>query len=238
MPKRKLPRPDVEQILQDKDWLPIWKSVPSRHRLLDLRLAFTTAEHGRSIGTLFELTKGWQPMLLIVETTNLAKFGGTYSYSAFVRMLLLSLNERRYSSSCPLSVYQRGLAKDRNRFGGSGETFLFDFTTDGAYRVYPWVGAHPANGSPAHESNGDPPHGSNASMREKWIKDMASFFVVADHHGIGVGGGGSGFGLWVNGDLTVAHSHECATFANRPLGGPGTYGNNLDVALLEVWVFT
>ena len=52
---------------------------PPQKRLDSIELVFTTREHGTSIQTLYMLTEGFSPMILIIETTQGSIFGAYLS---------------------------------------------------------------------------------------------------------------------------------------------------------------
>lgn len=85
--------------MTDDNWASLWSWIPARYRLLDLHLAFTTAEHGRHLATLYERCSGREPLLLLVETMA-GSIVGVYISKALT------------TSHGP-------------RFYGSGETFIF-----------------------------------------------------------------------------------------------------------------
>jgi hypothetical protein len=99
-PLPQLNRPS--SFMRDVDWTALWSWIPARFRLLNLDLAFTTAEHGRHMSTLVERCRNNEPVLLLIETMSGKVLG------AFVSKAL---------------SFSHGPA-----FYGTGETFLFGIT--------------------------------------------------------------------------------------------------------------
>lgn len=112
MLQRPLPKLSrTSSFLNDQDWANIWSWVPSRFRILDLEMIFTSSEHGFRLATLFEKSMDSEPLLLAVETTDGNVFGA-----------YLSRSLRNRSS---------------RKFFGTGETFIFNLRP-GPIQAYPW----------------------------------------------------------------------------------------------------
>ncbi|KAJ3201770.1 hypothetical protein HDU82_007879 [Entophlyctis luteolus] len=105
----------------------------------------------------------------------------------------------------------------RGVFYGTGETFLF--TLSPYAKMYPWVGRVDRDGDGVGEGESDSP----------------SMFIMATRHEITLGGGGSGFGLWLNEDLSIGTTDYCQTFANSPLTGNGE--KKFECLSVEVYAF-
>lgn len=69
------------QFLNDQDWANIWSWVPARFKILDLELLFVSSENGYRLGTLFEKASDFEPLLLVIETTDGNIFGAYLSKS-------------------------------------------------------------------------------------------------------------------------------------------------------------
>lgn len=100
--------------VSDHEWSAIWSWVPSRFRILDLELIFTSSEHGHRLATLFERAADAEPLLILVETTDGNIFGA-----------YLSRSLRNRSS---------------RKFFGTGETF--PFTLRPVPLQFPWNDSH------------------------------------------------------------------------------------------------
>ncbi|KAG5455470.1 MAG: hypothetical protein BJ554DRAFT_5108, partial [Olpidium bornovanus] len=72
------PKPNLSEkssFATDEDWVNIWSWVPPRHRLLDLKLVFTTKRDGHNLRTLYDCAGTSEPLVLLVETTKNRAFG-------------------------------------------------------------------------------------------------------------------------------------------------------------------
>lgn len=107
-PLPQLQRPS--RFVRDEEWASIWSWIPPRYRLLNLDLAFTTAEHGLMLSTLVTRCDGHEPLLLLIETMS-GKVLGAYLSKAL---------DFRHGPS----------------FYGTGETFLFTLKPE--MKKYPW----------------------------------------------------------------------------------------------------
>ena len=86
---------------------------------------------------------------------------------------------------------------------GNGESFLFH-ATKRAVHAHRW----PGRPRPAH-------------------------FILGQPDGLALGGGGDGFGLFIDASIDRGSSARCATYENAPLAGPGS--ETFEVARLECW---
>lgn len=98
------------RFVRDEEWASIWSWIPLRYRLLNLDLAFTTAEHGHLLSTLVTRCNDQEPLILLIETMPGKVLGVYFSKS---------LNFRHGPS-----------------FYGTGETFLFTLRPEA--KKYPW----------------------------------------------------------------------------------------------------
>lgn len=92
------------EFVTEAQWSLIWSWIPARFRLLNLRLAFSTTDHGFSLQTLYSTCGGLEPLLMIVKTLEDSVFGAFLSKS--------------FSN------------RSGNSFYGTGETFLFALHPD------------------------------------------------------------------------------------------------------------
>jgi len=107
-PLPKLNRPS--SFITESEWTKIWSWVPSRYRILNLELIFTSAEHGHRLAALFDAAAEAEPLLLLIETTDGDTFG------AYLSKSLKHRTERK--------------------FFGTGETFIFSLKPNPM--AYPW----------------------------------------------------------------------------------------------------
>ena len=66
-------------VIESDYWIALWSWIPPHKRMDSIELIFTTREHGTSISTLFQMTQGISPMILIIETTSGSVFGAYLS---------------------------------------------------------------------------------------------------------------------------------------------------------------
>ncbi|KAI8833217.1 TLD-domain-containing protein [Chytridium lagenaria] len=105
--------PPPTPIMKDEYWIAMWSWIPPKLRLEDLGLVFTTKEHGYSMTSLFRLSRGRKPMILVIETSD--SIFGAFLPEAWPEM-----------------------DSARGQFYGTGECFLF--TLSPYAKLYPWVG--------------------------------------------------------------------------------------------------
>ncbi|KAJ3212603.1 hypothetical protein HDU67_003710 [Dinochytrium kinnereticum] len=103
----------VATIMKDEHWIAMWSWIPPKMRLEELELVFTTKEHGYSLSSLYRLTSGRKPMILVIETND----------SIFGAFLTDPWPE---------------VDAERGKFYGTGECFIF--TLSPYAKLYPWVG--------------------------------------------------------------------------------------------------
>lgn len=136
----------------------------------------------------------------------------------------------------------------KNKFFGTGETFLFKLQPIVAY--YPWVGAQESvklsNGFAAsnkRQSNsnlaamadsGDPSNlggqengnlnslVNNNNLAIKSVPANCQLFMCGDPKNIIIGSGG-GSALWLDENLSRGRSERCSTFDNEPLVEKGDF---------------
>ncbi|KAL7753865.1 hypothetical protein RI367_000797 [Sorochytrium milnesiophthora] len=102
-------------MMNDDLWMEVWHHVPNRHRIHDLELVFTTKKHGHNLNTFYDMVNERQPSILLVETLD-GEVLGAYC-----------------SGMWPPTP------QDRNKFAGTGESFVFGAKPK--FKAYQWVGA-------------------------------------------------------------------------------------------------
>ena len=66
-------------VIESDYWIALWSWIPPQKRLDSIELIFTTREHGTHISTMYRLTEGVSPMILIIETLKGNIFGAYLS---------------------------------------------------------------------------------------------------------------------------------------------------------------
>lgn len=107
------PLPHLTQpssFLRDNDLMMLWNWIPSRYKLMNLQLLFSSSNHGYHLSTLYQKTQSNEPLLILIEDTHGCVFGAYASKSL----------------SCTAD----------KKFYGTGETFLF--TLKPQQKKYAW----------------------------------------------------------------------------------------------------
>lgn len=96
--------------VREEEWAALWSWIPSRYRLLNLDLVYSSREHGRLLTTLYQRCATSEPLLLLIETHKGTAMGAYLSKS-----------------------FQH---RSGPTFYGTGECFLFSLRPRLAH--YPW----------------------------------------------------------------------------------------------------
>jgi len=99
-------------IIKELHWILLWSWIPPRLRLSEVELLFTTNENGYNLGTMYEMTKEHNQLIIAIETTDGSIFGAYLSGG-------LSIPDESHS------------------FHGDGETMLFTLEPFG--KMYQWA---------------------------------------------------------------------------------------------------
>ena len=67
----------------------------------------------------------------------------------------------------------------------------------------------------------------------RWERGRNAHFILGLPDSLALGGGGDGFGLFIDASIDRGSSARCATYQNAPLAGPGS--ETFEVARLECW---
>jgi len=85
-------------------------------------------------------------------------------------------------------------------------------------------------GSLNEKVSNDPDIQTSSSLQKAPLDDL---FMMADEDGIAIGGGGGGFGIFIDSSLNQGTSDHCKTFNNRPL----VPGHHFNCSVVEVFAF-
>ncbi|ODN04600.1 TBC1 domain family member 24 [Orchesella cincta] len=200
----------MSHTLAIKELLVLWQWLPVRITMYQPVLLYTSDEHGCSLTTFFNRVENHEPTILIIKTTTDEVFGA-------------------YCSSMWAVRNQKDERGERQRYFGTGETFLF--TLGPEKRQYPWVGIKPPvdNSDGEAENDEDSPNQNNSRSRHRGDE----LFMHADTHMISIGGG-QGQGICLDEDLRFGKTESCLTFNNPPL----CESKDFEVRVLEVIGFT
>ena len=173
----------LESELMSRDELTrVWDHLPDRIISVKPTLAYASNTHGVSLTTFFNRVDKYEPTILIVKTSNREVFGAYCS---------TSWAERNQKDS-------KGL---RQRYFGTGETFLFKLDKNTGFVKYDWV--------KKDESDDD----DDVDKKKETAKEL---FMSADNTMISVGGG-NGTGIYIDENLRYGQTEKCDTFDNSPL---------------------
>jgi len=200
---------DIHSIVPKDTLLVLWQWLPIRITMYQPVLLYTTEEHGCSLTTFFKRVEHHEPTILIIKTTKDEVFGAYCSTHWGAR------NEKD----------EKG---DRQRYFGTGETFLFSLWPE--RKKYPWVGIKPRPVVENEDIENEDPHIMNNAKRKGRGEEL---FMHADIHMISVGGG-EGQGICLDEDLRFGKSESCNTFQNPPLAAL----KDFEVSVLEVIGFS
>ncbi|XP_035701591.1 GTPase-activating protein skywalker isoform X3 [Folsomia candida] len=201
------PLNNINSVASRESLLALWQWLPIRITMYQPVLLYTTEEHGCSLTTFFKRVENHEPTILIIKTTTDEVFGA-------------------YCSSHWGARNEKDEKGDRQRYFGTGETFLFSLWPE--RKKYPWVGIKPI---PVDEDieNEDPSLQNNAKRKGRGEE----LFMHADTHMISIGGG-EGQGICLDEDLRFGKSETCSTFQNPPLA----VEKDFEVSVLEVIGFS
>ncbi|XP_011472125.1 TBC1 domain family member 24 isoform X1 [Oryzias latipes] len=210
----------------------IWAWIPERFALFSPVQLFSTAEHERSLASLYSHVEGHEPVVLIIKTMDEEVFGA---------FLSTDVRERnQHNSQTPM-------------YFGTGECFVFTLrpSMERYQRAMVYILTRIA--SPQQVSGfGNSPMSSptgiyqnpgnlniscSASLENsltakepKRSKDQyASMFIAGDDRRLIIGGDG-GHALCLQGDLEGGCTEPCDTFMSNPL-----CKGNFQIQSLEVW---
>jgi len=174
----------------------LWCLIPERITMVVPKLVFSSNEHGTSLQTFYNRCNYYEPTILTVRTTD-GQILGAYCSAAW--------NVRHEND-------EQGL---RQRYFGTGETFLFKFSGE-TVQKYAWVG----------EDRQDVETGAGRGNRAEQL------FMGGDDTMVTVGGG-NGTGLYLDENLQFGRTETCQTFNNPPLANE----KDFTVSVVEVFGF-
>jgi hypothetical protein len=167
------------------------RNLPSRCVGKSWKLLFSTSQHGYSLATLYNRTRGMGPTVLVVMDEQSHIFGGfasrdwsgsDISSSSMQQFAFSSLTRAGQAAAASATGAGR-----TTQYFGTGEAFLF--------RLKP---------------------GPSAIWR--WSRKNSEF-QLARREMLALGGGGGKFGLCLDASLDRGWSGPCDTFDNAPLAG-------------------
>jgi len=167
----------TSRTLDVRELLTVWAWLPVRVTMYQPELIYTSEEHGCSLTTFFSRVEQHEPTLMLLKVTTGEIFGA-------------------YCSSAWATRNEKDNRGERQRYFGTGETFLFSLHPFKAR--FPWVG-----------------------IKGK-VEHAAELFMHADGNMICIGGGG-GTGIQIDAELRYGKSERCLTFDNEPLVEGGDF---------------
>ncbi|XP_064531729.1 TBC1 domain family member 24-like [Pseudopipra pipra] len=219
----------------------VWSWIPERFSLFPPLLLFSTSQDGCSLQRFYTCCEGYEPTVLLIQTTE-GEVCGAFLSSDW--------SERKKSGAT-------------SAFFGTGECFVFTVRPEA--ERYEWVlikqpelakavpRSRQRSPSPSPDSRPGSCPGSPSSSSSRLTvptplrkgrlspflavrhfllpSKTASMFMSGSREGIVIGGGG-GQALSLDADLLWGHTEHCETFDNPPL-----CQEDFKVQLLEVWGF-
>ncbi|KAF1395063.1 hypothetical protein PFLUV_G00007660 [Perca fluviatilis] len=218
----------------------VWAWIPERFALFSPIRLFNTAEHGRSLASLYSHVEGCEPAVLIIKTVDEEVFGAFLSTDVI---------ERRKHESEGLTYF------------GTGECFVFmlrpsmeryqqamvnimtrraslqqvqgsscDFSPHTTTTILTCPAGTPQDPSYLTVPFTAPSEGPMIAKEPKRPKEPeASMFIAGSDHQLIIGGDG-GHALCLQEDLEGGYSEPCDTFKSIPL-----YKGHFKIQALEVW---
>jgi len=214
---------DAPGLLPMNTWRAIWKDLPPRFNLKDVKCIFDTAKNGYSLTSFFERCGSTAPTVMVIKTIAGEVFGAFLSYGWDYR-----------------------LDDEGKGYFGSGETFVFVQSTGAGgeeAKTYCWVGnKEVAEGEAAlsvkASSAGRVRSGSFGRARSSSDANLGppAFFMHASPHRLCVGGGSSGHAIEIDASLKNGRSQPSDTFGSPSFVKSNAAGS-FQVAALEVYSF-
>jgi len=172
----------VSELLSREQILAIWDELPDRIISVKPTLAYSSNEHGVSLTTFFNRVDKYEPSIIVIRNSQMEVFG----------------------AYCSTSWSQRNQKDDkglRQRYFGTGETFLFKFDKGSMLTKYEWVNKDQSDDE------------DNEEIKKDRAKEL---FMSADNTMITIGGG-SGTAIYLDENLRFGQTEKCDTFDNDPL---------------------
>ncbi|XP_067123155.1 GTPase-activating protein skywalker-like, partial [Centruroides vittatus] len=180
----------ISDILSQEQIEILWSWLPSRITILTPQLVYSSNEHGCCLTAFYMKVDSWEPTILIIKTNKNEVFGA-------------------YCSSDWATRHKQDHGGNRQRYFGTGESFLYSFSPNPI--KYPWIGLE------HHENH---------------LTPAKQLFMCASNSMICIGSG-EGQGLWLDESLTYGRTETCATFNNDPLCST----NDFTCTFVEVFGF-
>ncbi|RVE76503.1 hypothetical protein OJAV_G00008550 [Oryzias javanicus] len=188
----------------------IWAWIPERFALFSPVRLFSTAEHERSLASLYSHVEGQEPVVLIIKTMDEEVFGA---------FLSTDVSERnKHNSQTPM-------------YFGTGECFVFTLRPSMERYQRAMVNILTRIASPLQKTCVSPQISELLDcQRTQRPKDQhASMFIAGDDRQLIIGGDG-GHALFLEGNLECGCTESCDTFMSNPL-----CKGNFQIQSLEVW---
>uniref|UniRef100_A0A8D0ANI7 TBC1 domain family member 24 n=1 Tax=Sander lucioperca TaxID=283035 RepID=A0A8D0ANI7_SANLU len=193
----------------------VWAWIPERFALFSPIRLFNTAEHGRSLASLYSHVEGHEPAVLMIKTVDEEVFGAFLSTDVI---------ERRKHESEGLTYF------------GTGECFVFMLRPSMERYQQAMVNIMTRRASPQQDPSyltvpftapSEEPMTAKEPKRPK--EPEASMFIAGSDSQLIIGGDG-GHALCLQEDLEGGYSEPCDTFKSIPL-----YKGHFKIQALEVW---
>jgi hypothetical protein len=220
-------------LLSREDLRELSTHFPSRVVGKDLSLVFCTRRDGYSLRTLWRCVRGHGPTLIVVMDDGGNVFGGFASRDWAGTDIVTGTHSSGDASSATVPL-SSGLG-----YGGALGDAPASHWARGTVGYQGSPGALTRGGATTYFGSGEAFlfTARPALAVHRWSR-ANNMFMLARETMLAFGGGGAGFGLFLDGDLERGTSARCLTFNNPPLsGGSDPVGGAFKVTQVEVYSF-
>lgn len=209
----------------------VWRALPNLVQVYDWQLEYRLSEHGASLSSLLRHAGHCAPALLIARVERAA---GEVEPGAPNQFVVGALASRALVDHREQLGHEQGSGK----WKGTGQSFIFGMAIESA--------------GPEDGAAGNPMRAAGPMQCYNWTRECSCFQLCGAKEGLGFGGGGHGYGLWINNTAQQATSASCTTYGNptsllalghkkaveeSDLKSPHRYDLTGTVIEIEIWSF-
>ncbi|XP_060922530.1 TBC1 domain family member 24-like [Limanda limanda] len=193
----------------------VWAWIPERFALFSPIRLFSTAEHGRSLASLYSNVEGHEPAVLMIKTVDEEVFGA---------FLSTDMTERSKHDHEGLTYF------------GTGECFVFTLRPSMEHYQQAMINIMTRRASPQQDPSyltipfTAPSEEPTTAKEPKRPKGQQAYMFIAGNDRKLIIGGDGGHALCLQEDLEGGYTEHCDTFKSIPLGK-----GYFKIQSLEVW---